>query len=751
MHQPYNISDRVASQLPRFVRADHPTFVAFLEAYYEWLETTDDYRAGQDLLSERDIDDTMDSFVEHFRSEYLLRFPKNLATNPDGTILNEKNLIKNIKDFYRAKGTAKSYNFLMRVLFDSVAELYYPKTDILRVSTGKWTEKQSIKITAKAGDEVYGLRGQQVTQKDTNGVIKAYGRVTDAEISAEDGVVICELYLTEIFGKFGYETPIEGTTESGVLIIENVFPIVETLAVTTSGTGYQVGDRVYLKAKDPTKKPNGFGFLARVDSINVGAITGSYQNADGVDFGGIETVRVTNFGFNYDDLSQWQVIIDSDFGKDAVITVSSGGQCSYPGYYQGTDGQLSSNKKIQDSNYYQEFSYELKTEIAYDRWINIVKETIHPSGMKVFGNTLLYRRKPDDDSYKNHVEMEVFENPIIGHYTPYQFDSHENVRKNSAGIDVYPNGYNPDACWVADYSSTPHDPYTLPAGSTAATGPLKAGVRDILGYNSMCPAFDTNNNYATGSGGCEFNPLATGSSSSLAQTSYGCCSDAEYWIIYPHPNSRGIEEIPTTINVTSVWFYNYGVTGTGSSAYENGLLTGTETYFSMHEKVYVKQKSVGSTQRFPGEDVSIQRTTDWGELVGWEYAPTAPLTGNLWSEYEAPKGYYWLRLDIAPKGSQQLFYNEAGQGMADPTDNTQSIFSDYYLHTQDKDTKIALGGLRSTDDPISGVVFSGSAVVLQTQIPNPFIHIMLNHFFRMPYMSDYKYRTSKTFDLGFKD
>ncbi|NDB82743.1 MAG: hypothetical protein EB127_08390, partial [Alphaproteobacteria bacterium] len=32
------ISDIVSSQLPEFVRADHPTFVAFIQAYYEYLE-----------------------------------------------------------------------------------------------------------------------------------------------------------------------------------------------------------------------------------------------------------------------------------------------------------------------------------------------------------------------------------------------------------------------------------------------------------------------------------------------------------------------------------------------------------------------------------------------------------------------------------------------------------------------------------------------------------------------------------------
>ena len=751
MHRRYNISDRVASQLPRFVRADHPTFVAFLEAYYEWLEDTNDYRAGQDLLSERDVDETMDSFLDEFKNEYLLGFPKNLASNPDGTVLNQQNLIKNIKDFYRAKGTEKSYNFLMRILFDSTSELYYPKTDILKVSAGVWTEKKSIKTTNKAGDEIYNLRGRQVQQKDPNGILRAYARVVDVETSAEDGIVISELYLSDIFGEFGYDTPIQGTTEEGITLTENVFPVVARLTVSSPGTAYQVGDRITLKPKDPTTKPNGFGFLARVDSINVGNVTGSYENTEGVAFGEIATIRIINFGFNYDDLTQWQLLIDSNFGSGADISVTNGGQVNYPGYYSGTDGQISSNKKIQDSNYYQEFSYELKTEIAYDRWIDIIKSTIHPAGMKVFGNTLLYRRRKDTDLYKNHVEMEVFENPIIGHYTPYQFNSHENLRDNSQGIDVYPNGYNPYACWTADYSSVPHDPYSLPTGSSQATGPLSAGVRDIIGYNSMCPALDVNNTI-TGSSDqdCEFNPIAVDSSVAGSNT-YGCCTDAEYWIIYPHPNSRGIADIPKNIDATTIWFYDYGVTGTGYSSYENGLLTGTESYFTVHEKVYLKSKRVKGTA-LAGEDVATQRTIDVGEIIDWEYNPQPPLTGNSWSGFELPKSEgYWLKLVVANQGSPFFSNVPSGVDLDHTEAESTSLYHNYYLHTQDKDIKIALGGLNSSDDPIDGVVYTGAIVVHAEQVPNPFIHIMLNHFFRMPYLPDYKYKTSTAYDLGYKD
>jgi len=59
------ISNLVNSQVPFFVRNDHRTFVAFLEAYYEYLEQTSNTLEGgkvierrENLLNYMDIDKT---------------------------------------------------------------------------------------------------------------------------------------------------------------------------------------------------------------------------------------------------------------------------------------------------------------------------------------------------------------------------------------------------------------------------------------------------------------------------------------------------------------------------------------------------------------------------------------------------------------------------------------------------------------------------------------------------------------------
>ena len=62
-----------------------------------------------------------------------------------------------------------------------------------------------------------------------------------------------------------------------------------------------------------------------------------------------------------------------------------GGTIQYPGYYLNTDGQLSSDKKIQDSFFYQDYSYVILSVITQTKWNDIVNKIIHPAGLKVFG------------------------------------------------------------------------------------------------------------------------------------------------------------------------------------------------------------------------------------------------------------------------------------------------------------------------------------------------------------------------------
>ena len=96
----------------------------------------------QQLMEYADVDDTIDSFFGQFKEAFLKTIPRDLTAG-----VNERNLLKNIKDLYRAKGTRKGHELFFRILLDEDVTLSYPRTDMLRVSDGNWSEDQILRIT----------------------------------------------------------------------------------------------------------------------------------------------------------------------------------------------------------------------------------------------------------------------------------------------------------------------------------------------------------------------------------------------------------------------------------------------------------------------------------------------------------------------------------------------------------------------------------------------------------------------------
>ena len=56
------------------------------------------------------------------------------------------------------------------------------------------------------------------------------------------------------------------------------------------------------------------------------------------------------------------------------------------GFYTSDRGRLGvSNQKIIDSNFYQDYSYVVKSKTPIDQWRDLIKSTTHPAGFKLFG------------------------------------------------------------------------------------------------------------------------------------------------------------------------------------------------------------------------------------------------------------------------------------------------------------------------------------------------------------------------------
>lgn len=71
-------------------------------------------------------------------------------------------------------------------------------------------------------------------------------------------------------------------------------------------------------------------------------------------------------------------------GNAKATSKFENGLIRYPGIYLNSDGQISSDKKIQDGEKYHNFSYILKTNTDYTKFKKPLEDLVHPIGSKTF-------------------------------------------------------------------------------------------------------------------------------------------------------------------------------------------------------------------------------------------------------------------------------------------------------------------------------------------------------------------------------
>ena len=416
------ISPFIKEQFPLFLQQDNHKLVLFIKSYYEWLEKQGN--AGyvlSKLDTVGDIDNNAEEFYEHFKNTYMESFPEILATNIAGETPNKKTLLKKIREFYGNKGTESAYKFLFRLLYDSDLEIYYPKEDILKVSDGVWLEPKSVKTTSSTGSDIFKTKGGILTQysaTDSN-VVVASAFIDDVVRYSFDGLPITEFFLKNISGVFLPNLNVVAKI-GDVSYTENSYSVLGEFFIETSGTGYSVGDVLFIVS-------DGVGFSAKV------GVTGLA--------GSIKRISIENSGVNY--FSEVEAIIVSSTGNNTTsrIFLRPTAITNYPGYFYTNKGKVSSNKKIQDGSYYQEFSYVLGSSISFDRYFGILKTLTHPAGMKMFGEILMQSNLAV--ATKPISEFVIYNTPIIGEYSPYRLETVLNLRFNIREVDLYPVGYNP--------------------------------------------------------------------------------------------------------------------------------------------------------------------------------------------------------------------------------------------------------------------------------------------------------------------
>jgi len=185
-----NISNLVENQFPSFYKEEGPKFIAFVKAYYEWLEEsgkTNDL--GRNLFSLRDIDTTSTQFLDEFRKKYQYVIPKNI---PGDT----RFLQKHILDLYRSKGSVDGLKLFFRLLYNEDVDIYIPSYDILKPSDGKWIERKYIEGSYSDYNQFFENKAITGSQSGATAYVEAYVK------NFINGRVIHLFFLSDIQGSF---------------------------------------------------------------------------------------------------------------------------------------------------------------------------------------------------------------------------------------------------------------------------------------------------------------------------------------------------------------------------------------------------------------------------------------------------------------------------------------------------------------------------------------------------------------------
>lgn len=223
-------------------------------------------------------------------------------------------------------------------------------------------------------------------------------------------LVDCFTGVTVDSGGLGYSVGDKFTiTRSGVTVANIVVDVVAKsniteIMVSSGGSGYSIGDKFQFVYSDGN---HGGGW---VTGVNNGVITSAKayhskrysdeyptisfetDNDTAVLYplskstGAIVSAYVDDVSFNLDGT---EVVIFPDvenYLQKAQVSLNIGSLYSTKKTYEDSRGQPSSSYKIQDSYYWQDFSYVLKMNksIDFSTTSDLYNKVVHPSGTKVF-------------------------------------------------------------------------------------------------------------------------------------------------------------------------------------------------------------------------------------------------------------------------------------------------------------------------------------------------------------------------------
>ncbi len=417
----------VEAHFPEFIQEDYPQMIAFAKAYFNYINRTEIGR----VHTLKDIDKTSDDYINILRKEFAYNSIK-------FDFLSDIEFIRNSKLFYASRGSEESIKYLFKVMFNREIEVEYPGEEIFRPSDAVWRQEKSFKVVIlgdSLGADSYIGKFVTITndqgKKQTIEVVNAID-MTEKLISTDPSTLFEVFFREELYidVQIGNYVTADGFTAS-------IIPSLASVSVVSGGQKFRVGQIVEL---DSVAGSDGIGMITAVFPdgairnvklirfgknyqsnfyasvspegvfTDVGAsfitsgtadVNRAIEDATG-GFNERGDILVSDYllnntldgnsgiyvqaGYSGVYVSEFRerrvIVLEEDYS--ALLLCRVGPISTYQGKFLNQVGMPSNGSKLQDNNYYQEFSYVIKSDIDIEEYRRTVTTMAHPAGMKMF-------------------------------------------------------------------------------------------------------------------------------------------------------------------------------------------------------------------------------------------------------------------------------------------------------------------------------------------------------------------------------
>lgn len=497
----------VVRHVPEFVRADYPAFVQFIQAYYKWYE--DVFVPGhiEQLL---DIDQTIDEYLKYFRAQLDIYGITLNATN-------QRQLLRNIKQLYQSKGSFVGIEFLLRLMFDTDTDVSTPWDYVFKPSDGKWYQDISILTRILQGDAQQ-LIGNSVVFTDVTG--RTYKTSVKAVNIKPSGTV-------EVFvNRFNNLGDIVTFASSDGSVFGSCLKTTTKVKVVTAGKGFHIGqvftantnsgNGTLVKVKQVTTDGAiraveiitfGTGYstdfniiISPQGSLNPSALGARIQLADLTyktdDNANMQNERGILVKHNYTNLSNSYMTDPTYVGEIAgeittqdniqmhdanyaILQFTVGSLAVYPGYYRTNDNIIGDVVIIQDSTYYQAFSYVTSLEVELNRYANVLRSVMHPAGTKHFATYQMnydFQLTPIIDPTLNIVSKEDALRDLVAVFDDIKFSMQAVFQTQFASVT---DAFNRVVSYIRNPAQNPQFAQVATVTDAIAKSFSKYGITDV--------------------------------------------------------------------------------------------------------------------------------------------------------------------------------------------------------------------------------------------------------------------------------